>query len=145
LAEGAVFCKRCGTASRGILSKPSDKLAELVAVLAITTGAVGLGGLIVAFVLARELLKRGIEPSALGGTLFITLAAVFGVTWLLARQSSRALNAYLHPFTAPEATPAQLEARRTAELIEAPREPPSSVTDHTTRTFDPVLVERAKK
>src|SRR5918911_678011 len=101
LAEGTVFCKRCGTAARGMLAKPSEKLAELVMVFAITTGVVGLGGLIVTFVFARELLKRGVEASAMGGIISVALVAAFGITWLLARQSSRALAAYLRPFTGP--------------------------------------------
>jgi hypothetical protein len=145
LAEGAVFCKRCGTAARGMLSKPSEKLAELVMVLAIATGVVAVGGLIFAYALVDLLLKRGVDGAAVGGILMVALAGVFCLALLLARQSSHALRAYLRPFVGPEAGPAQLDSRQTAQLLDSPREPAPSVTEHTTRTFDPVYVDRAKK
>lgn len=146
LVEGAVFCKRCGTAlmTRGSSSTPSDKLAELSIVFCVTMGVVGLGGLIAVLVLANKLFNRGVESPQV---VFLTLAglcAVFGLTMLLARQASRVLDAYLHPFGRKEAHAPELAPRDTAQL-EAPREPVSSVTDHTTRTFDPIHVENSRR
>ena len=144
LAEGAVFCKHCGTAARGLTAKHPEKLAEVVFALTVMTSVVGIGGLIFVYMLAHNFLTKGVETPALIAVLIVALAAAFGLTALLASQLSRALNAYLRPFNGPEAAPAPPDTRPTAQL-EAPREPASSVTEHTTRTFDPVYVEKAKK
>ena len=145
LAEGAVFCKRCGAPARALLAKPLYKLAELAMLYACATGVVAVAGLAFAFAVLSSLLKRGVEASSVGGIFTVCVLGVVVLAWLLARQSSRALNAYLRPFTAPAPAPPQLEPRTTAQLLDAPREPAPSVTEHTTRTFDPAYVERAKK
>lgn len=149
LVEGAVFCKRCGTATaaavvmRAAPSAPSDKLAELTICFAVMTGVVSLGGLLSAAVLVFKLLTRGIHPGPAISLALLCLAATVALAWLLSRQTTRVLDAYLRPYSRTDA-PAEPPARDTAQL-EAPREPATSVTDHTTRTFDPVYVEQSKR
>jgi hypothetical protein len=79
---------------------------------------------------------------------FFCLMAVVGLASMLARQLSRALGVFLRDGVgegqaeaAAAATMPELAGRQTAQ-IEAPREPAASVTENTTRTFDPVYQER---
>lgn len=155
LVEGAVFCKRCGTAAAAVMLRgtsaaggPPDKLAEVAITLSVAMGAVGLGGLIAVFLFVYKLFLHGVAAGAAAFLALAGLAAVFGLTLLLGRQASRVLDTYLRPYggqdaqtqqTSPDAAP-----RDTAQL-EAPREPTSSVTDHTTRTFDSVHAENARR
>ena len=147
LTKGLTYCNRCGArAAPSALTdvKKTDKLAEVVYVLATFASVVSLGGLAVVYFLVRELLRSGFEQSRIVVVTFFCLLAVVGLAGLLIKQMSRALGVFLHPGPGqgPEAaeTP-ELTGRQTAQ-IEAPREPVSSVTDHTTRTFDPVYEER---
>ena len=121
-------------------TKPSeDKMVEIVHVTTIVSGAVAIGGRIFIYVLMDKLLEKGIHPSAIIAFMVISLAAVFGISSLLIRQLSRVLSAYLG--TAKNETRHQIEEHAVPQL-EAPHEPVSSVTDHTTRAFEPSLRER---
>ena len=147
LTKGLTYCNRCGARAASPALTPqakSDKLAEVVYALATFASVVSLGGLAIVYFLVRELLRSGFEQSRIVVVTFFCLLAVVGLAYLLIKQMSRALNVFLHPgaLQGPEAaeTP-ELTGRQTAQ-IEAPREPVSSVTDHTTRTFDPVYRER---
>jgi hypothetical protein len=115
-----------------------DKLVEIVHMTAIVSGAVALGGLIFVFVLVDKLLEKGLKPSAIVVFLMFSLAAVFGISGLLIRQLSRVLSAYLGP---DEKEKRRLR-KNVVPQLEAPREPVDSVTEHTTRAFEPVLRER---
>ena len=148
LVEGAVFCKRCGTAAaamRGASAAPSsEKLAELTICFAVMTGVVGLGGLLSISILVYKLMTRPTDPNTVALLALAGFAATVLLTWLLARQSSRVLDAYLRPYVNKDVPVPELPARDTAQL-EAPREPVPSATEHTTRTFDPIHVEHARR
>ena len=149
LTKGLTYCNRCGArAASPALAPPAknDKLAEVVYVLATFASVVGLGGLAIVYFLIRELLRGGFEQSRIVVVTFFCLMAVVGLAALLIKHMSRALSALLHSGTGAGENQAAAEAaesasRQTAQ-IEAPREPVASVTDHTTRTFDPVYEER---
>lgn len=149
LTKGLTYCNRCGArAAPSALTdvQKNDKLAEVVYVLAAFSAGVSLGGLAAVYFLVRELLRAGFEQSRIVVVTFFCLMAVVGLAGLLIKQMSRALNVFLHSGAGagqePEAADApELTGRQTAQ-IEAPREPVASVTDHTTRTFDPVYEER---
>jgi hypothetical protein len=124
----------------------NDKLAEVVYVLAAFSAGVSLGGLAIVYFLIRELVVAGFEQRRIVVITFFCLLAVVGLASLLINQMSSALRVFLHSGAgegqATAETP-ELTGRQTAQ-IEAPREPVSSVTDHTTRTFDPVYEERRR-
>lgn len=105
----------------------------------IVSGAVALGGLIFVFALVDKLLDKGLKPGAIVVFLMFSLAAVFGISGLLIRQLSRVLGAYLGP---DEKEKRRLRKKTVVPQLEAPREPIDSVTEHTTRAFEPVLRER---
>lgn len=145
LSTSLTYCNRCGartTLSTNPLelTKPhEDKLVEVVHMTGIVSGAVTIAGFIFVFVIILKLLEHAIKPSAIAVFMIFSLAAVFGVSSLLIRQFSRALSAYLRE--------GENEGKRelkkvTTPQLEAHREPAPSVTEHTTRAFEPVLKER---
>ena len=146
LTKGLTYCNRCGArvASSELTKAQNDNLAQVVCVLAFFSTVVTLGGLGILYFLVRQLLMMGFEQSRIVVVTFFCLLAVVGLASLLITHMSRALNVFLHPGAgeaqATDEMP-ELAGRQTAQ-IEAPREPVSSVTDHTTRTFDPVYQER---
>ncbi|HEX7177797.1 MAG TPA: hypothetical protein VF240_21230 [Pyrinomonadaceae bacterium] len=150
LTKGLTYCNRCGArAAPSALTavQKNDKLAEVVYVLATFSAGVSLGGLAAVYFLIRELLRAGFEQSRIVVVTFFCLLAVVGLAFLLINQMSRALNVFLHSGAgADEGQATAANAPKLADVqtaqIEAPREPVASVTDHTTRTFDPVYEER---
>jgi hypothetical protein len=145
LTKGLSYCNRCGaktTLSTNQLapSGPPDKLAEIVMGLSVISGVVVLGGFFFVYLLVTKLLDRLINPSAIIVFMMFSLAAVFGISWLLIRQLTRTLDVYLR--TDKKEKQQKLAAPDTPQLA-APREPIPSVTENTTRAFEPSLRERS--
>jgi hypothetical protein len=145
------YCPRCGAnlnppAER---EKPPNLVGPIWAVsLALTL--VTLAGLGFVFAFAMVLIGKGI---ALTGGLFLLillfLLVVLTIASLLVRQLSRLLNLYYGPGEAQagrqeEAKKNELTGRE-APRLEAMSEPPPSVTENTTRTFEPVPKGRQTK
>lgn len=145
LATGLSYCNRCGsrtalTTNRLETETPhAEKLADIVHMTSVVTGVVVLGGLIFVYGLVSSLLGRGMNTSAIIVFMIFSMAAVFGISGLLIRQLSRVLDAYLR--TGKVETERQIE-ERAAPQLDIPREPVNSVTEHTTRAFEPVLRDR---
>jgi hypothetical protein len=145
ITEGVAYCPRCGgRITPGALApvQPPAKLGEVIQYLTVTTGAVALGGFIFAFVLAVVLSKRGMDTSAIVILVFASLLTVCIISGMLIRLLARSMNAYMHTDGRVEAQQKPEPGRRISNTntaqIEEPRQPVSSVTDHTTRTFDPI-------
>jgi hypothetical protein len=146
LTKGLSYCNRCGaktalsTSPLESNTSPPDKLPEIIFMLGVVSGAVIIGGFIFIFLLIEKLLDKALPPSAIMAFMMMSMAAVFAISWLLIRQFTRTLNIYLR--TDEKEKSKQLEAQPSPQL-EAPREPLSSVTEHTTRAFEPSLRERS--
>lgn len=142
LTPGLSYCNRCGVElnanERSITkSKEAPQEALVWAIVAVTV--VGLGGIIGLMAVMKEVLHFN-DALILAFSLlfFLTFLGVDGAfLWLLLR--SRIRGGY------PERI-AQTRVPSTNELGETrPRalaEPAPSVTEHTTRTMDPVRIER---
>ncbi len=158
VSEGMSYCNRCGAR----LVRPAEEDVAVVpqtpqAVVRPTAGgawamaaAVALITIIgfgLIFSLVMVFVERGLSLEE--GRLAVIMAMLFSVLlidWLLLRQFTRltsgkaqaADDATLKPEKKklPEKTPPQLAA---------PREPVASVTENTTRTFDPVYRDRGTK
>jgi hypothetical protein len=147
LTRGLSYCNHCGakvalsTNPLEQSSAPPDKLAETVFGLTVISGVVAIAGFIFVFLLVEKLLDRMLSASAVMAFMMISLAAVVGISWLFIRQLLRTLNVYLR-IEDKAKRPAQLDERPAPQLEAAPREPAASVTDHTTRAFEPALRER---
>ena len=152
IVESLNFCNRCGARVSDELEKsePTKPVAPLIAiiiVMTLLTAGMFLGGLGILLPLVFGLLGAGVDVSAIVAIAFMLLGTVCGVSYLMVRQLSNALNAYLHgSFGTTKQIPTQQPAaqliNRNTGQIEAPREPFISVTEHTTRILDPVQQER---
>jgi len=120
---------------------PHIKLAQVAQFVSVGTSLIGFGGLFLIVVLVRELLRRGVETSAVILITVLSLLIIFGISVLLIRQLSSVLGVYLQSGKVDESQELELSGRRTP-VLEAPREPVPSITEHTTRTLEPSYKER---
>lgn len=140
VADSLTYCNHCGAR---IVTSNSDKVA---------TSRDALPGLLVAsmmftfiFGLLAIAVLLGVMKSALGfelgqllafaGLSFLILILLEGVFMRLLFRRNRG---------AEEQDRTESLPRHTTKELGAPREPLSSVTDHTTRTFEPVYTNRNK-
>ena len=143
LTQELSYCNRCG-ANLKPLSDPSSvpptKLVGAAWAISLAIAIVTLGGFGMIFGLVMALITRGISLSAGGmGLIFLLSLIILAIDWLLVRQMSRVLDM---PRLSGDVTPAKKPSDKSVPQIGAPREPVSSVTDHTTRTFEPIRRER---
>ena len=138
------YCPRCGAnlnpPAKGV-ERPNLVGPIWAVSLAITL--ITLTGLGLVFAFAMALIANGI-PLTGGMFLLISvfLLVVLIIVGLLARQLSRLLS--LHGQPEAQSNRNELEGKNVLQ-IESPREPPLSVTENTTRTFEPVPRERQTK
>lgn len=136
------YCSNCGARvekntsdeNSSWTTSPSNPIGYL--------GVFGLGGFIF---LVMSLLKRGLDPSAVFAMSALYLAALFGICFLLLRQSSgKAGKPQSEKINAKSEyePPKKFRSEITKQLDAPQSEPVPSVTEHTTRTLDEVLIER---
>lgn len=104
-------------------------------------GIFGLGGFIY---LVITLLKRNVDPSFVFAISALYLAALFGMCFMILRQTSnRPDKQAKKDYTVePEYTSPKKFRSEITNQLESPGEPIPSVTENTTRTLDEVLIER---
>ena len=142
------YCNRCGAnlnLSTNLPEQPLRPVNLTGPTIAIAVMVVMSLGII--FAAVRELAKSGVHPVALTWIVIGSLAMVTGIAALIMRQWTNLAGAA----KPQERTPAR---KKLAEKEPAPvalppmtSKPIASVTDHTTRTFDPIYrepVERGK-
>ena len=143
LTQELVYCNRCGANLKPVTNSASVPPAKLVGAawaISVAIALVTLGGFGMIFVLVMALIARGLSLSGGGMTLIVfTSLIILAIDWLLVRQLSRVLDV---PRLSSEVTPAIKAGEKAVPQIAAPLEPVSSVTDHTTRTLEPVRRER---
>lgn len=148
LAKELVYCPRCGANLASVARAQGVSPARLTGAawaLSLATALVTLGGLSFVFVFVLEALHRGMElPGGIFGLMVGLIAVVLAVASMLAYQLSRVVTLFKDAGEAPTAKRKNefKEDAPPAARLEAPREPASSVTDQTTRTFEPVPRER---
>jgi hypothetical protein len=139
------YCNRCGANLKPISNQSGVRPAKLVGVawaISMAVALVTLGGFGMIFGLVMALITKGLNLSVGGLVLiFFSLLVILAIAWLLVRQLSRVLDM-------PQLTGDAIQSNK-PELSEKPMqqigalcEPASSVTEHTTRTFEPVHRER---
>lgn len=142
------YCNRCGANLRPISNQtgvPPSKLVGAAWAISMAVALVTLGGFGMVFSLVMALITRGINLSP-GGMFWIafSLLVILAIDWLLVRQLSRVLAM---PQLSAEATQSQKPklSEKPIPQIDAPHEPASSVTENTTRAFEPIYRERETK
>jgi hypothetical protein len=144
--QSVKFCKRCGasmslpsTRSRSDRSRSDitpDKLTGMFWSVAILS----LGGLGVILGCMVPLLALGIDQKMMGILALFGFVTIFGIAGLLIRQLSRLISiAQANP--AQAANPNMTAEYVQPQITDQPRQV-SSVTEHTTRNFDPIYKEQ---
>ena len=139
------YCNRCGANLKPISNQsgvPPAKLVGAAWAISMAVALVTLGGFGMIFGLVMALITRGINLSPSGMFwISFSLLVILAIDWLLVRQLSRVLDM---PQLSSDATQAKKPklTEQAVRQIDAPREPVSSVTEHTTRTFEPIRRER---
>lgn len=144
LTSELAYCNRCGAN----LKPPSNQLGvapgKLVGVtwaISVAVVVVTLGGFGMMFGLVMALINNGINLSGGGMVLIVfCLLIILAIASLLIRQLSRVLD--LAQLTGATTQPQKPKLNiQPVQQIAAPREPVASVTEHTTRIFEPVRKE----
>lgn len=143
LTQELRYCPRCGANLSP--PAPSEKPPNMVGpawAVSVAVTLITLAGMGLLFAFATIITTRGLNLHA-GIFLMVTLfmLGILMVDGLLIRQLSRLLSLYEKPQARGSARPNELEGKFAPQL-EAVRETPLSVTENTTRTFDPVPRER---
>lgn len=141
--QGLSYCNRCGANLKPPESSPHSKPVGLAWLIAFGIAMMGtpIGGVTLIATFIKELLDRGIPFKEVLLLAMVMLAMIFGAAVLLARLLSPLVKAYLKSVEPAESKKAELSGHSPAQL-EAAREPVSSVTENTTRAFEPVYSER---
>lgn len=146
-AQKINYCKRCGAT----MTTPTNTVEVNVPRPRLTGifGAVSLFsliGLIACFTAFTELANRGLRDEHLFIPFIFGLFFVFGISalliWQLARTVSIFRDAVRHPKSEPLPLP---QPQYQPPQLVTPPEPLASITDHTTRSFDPVYREAEKR
>lgn len=117
------------------------KLVGAAWAISIAITLVALGGFGMVFSVVMTLIEKGINPSEGGMVLIlVSLLIILTVIGLLVRQLSRVLSIPQLSVPAPALRPTLAETA--VPQIGAAHAPVASVTDHTTRTLEPVYKER---
>lgn len=143
------YCPRCGANLAPTAQEQTPSLIGPIWAVSLATTVITLAGLAFVFIFAMMLVTRGIQVNGsllLVISFFLLIVLVIG--GLLARQLSRLVNLYHKTGgqTPAKAKPGQNElAGREAPRLEAASEPPISITESTTRTFEPASRDRQTK
>lgn len=141
--KGLSYCKQCGAKLSGAKSesaaKASETFPESIAWSMVAVFVVGLGCIIGLMAMMKQLLNFG-EKLIVAFSLicFLLMFVIEGVLiWMLLSHKKA---------TTAAGKAGQLQEQATKELGPAPArafaEPVASVTEHTTRTFEPLYSER---
>ena len=139
--QGLKFCKRCGAsvASSADITTPQKFPVGLTAGFLGIIGLIALVGLIGPLAVATDLVKQGIALNNLKPILFLSPIVTFGIVGVLIWLLLRLIKIYQQPGGQPQIKEVQAEGSKayTPAQIAAPPESVGSVTEHTTRNFEP--------
>ncbi len=146
VAQGLTYCNFCGEKLRGAKDDSADKSAELKPETLVSSIVAlfifGLGAMAILLGVLKQVVGFDI-PILLAVTVFCSLLLLL-VEGVLIRLLLKGRSV-----TKEEGGAERMTERKTKEIGEAqPKalaEPASSVTEHTTRTFDPIYSERKSK
>jgi uncharacterized membrane protein len=139
------YCNRCGANLKPRSNRHGGAPAKLVGVtwaISIAVVLVTLGGFGMMFGLVMALISSGVNLSGGGMTLIgFALLIILAIASLLVRQLSRVLDVAQLSGGATQSKQPKL-SEKPVQQIGAPREPVSSVTEHTTQMFEPIQRDR---
>jgi hypothetical protein len=142
------YCNRCGANLKPLSNQSGGSPAKLGGAtwaISLAVVLVTLGGFGMIFSLVGALIRTGVNLSGGGMVLIVfCLLIIVAVVSLLIRQLSRVLDIAQLSGSAPQSKqPHQpMLSEKPVQQIAAPREPVASVTEQTTRVFEPILKDR---
>ncbi len=139
------FCKQCGSnmtqpANNVEVHLPRPRFTGMFFAIA----ALGIVGLIACFTAFGDFAQRGLHGDELLAPFFLGLLFVFGIAGGLIWQLSRLISTFKQSVKAALTEPTPLLMNQPSRLV-TPLKPGTSVTEHTTRSFDPALYLEAEK
>jgi Na+-transporting methylmalonyl-CoA/oxaloacetate decarboxylase gamma subunit len=142
------YCNRCGaTLSTQPVVVPSFSITKPTLILGLLVAFITLVGFAALVGGAGELARKGFDHDQGMVLLFMGMTTILAVDILLLRQLSRIITASLQAGTPPPVKqPREIsEPVQTQRKLNAPTlEPVASVTENTTRTFEPVYRETGR-
>lgn len=130
-----------------VSSSPPVKVSSAAAwAMAAAVTLITIVGFGLAFSLVMAFVSKGLSlDEGRLAVIMTTLVSVVLIDWLLLRQFSRLMSSKVQAADDAPAKPKKKLSEKTPPQLAAPREPVGSVTENTTRTFDPVYRERGTK
>jgi hypothetical protein len=133
------YCNRCG-ANLSLAANVSEQPVRIVS----TSGPIWAMAMMVVislgimFASVTDLARRDVHPAALTGIVLGVIAMLFGVVSLFLKYWS-SMNGGAQPVERPAKRSKEIAGeQRQAQLPPSRMEPVSSVTENTTRTFNPI-------
>lgn len=155
LTQEMSYCNRCGASLKAVANQADAPVSRVNSTgaawaISIAVAFITLGGFGLIFGLVMAMVSRGVHVTEESMILIITaLLVILVVDWLLIRQLPRLLGLFQYKTEKEEPKKPELKklelSGKSKPQIAAPFEPASSVTDHTTRTFEPIYRERDTK
>lgn len=137
------YCNRCGANLNTSNNVPAPIYPPVKMTMpSIALAVIVLGGLGIIFDSVRELVRSGLDTAAVA---FITISAIvmiFGVSALFIYLWMRLAGVPRQIKPGTQTKSPALTERRAPQQINAPPLPVGSVTEHTTRTFEPAYREQ---
>ncbi|MBI3652656.1 MAG: zinc ribbon domain-containing protein [Acidobacteria bacterium] len=145
-AQGVNYCKRCGA---NLNNAPAKTISPaIVAIFLAVVGFITVIGFTIPMVAMSELSHKGFDSERLMGIAVFFLIATFGIDFMLLRMLSRLLGFTRqgrpepHPLLVKQ--PKYHTADQTVQRLPEPPISMPSVTEHTTRNFEPVTSREAR-
>lgn len=147
-AQKINFCKRCGANMSSATNTvevhvPRPRFAAMFWAVALF----GIVGLIACFLAFTAFVEMGLRGSDLKFPFVLGLLCVFGIAAMLVRQLAKLINVFQEAVRAPKVETQPLPAYQPPPALPntTPPEPISSISEHTTRSFDPAIYLEAEK
>ena len=140
--EGLKYCKRCGVNLTVPLdaSQPKTLPFALVIAVLIFIGCVFMAGLSMPFMITKELSNRGFSQSDMMALFIIESGVTLAVIAMLIRLLFRLIGANQQTDSPARGVELRRNESTTPQIV-APQEPMVSVTENTTRSFEPRIYD----
>lgn len=142
--EGLNYCSRCGASLNTTANVPAPPIAPMSFTrLALIISLTIIIGMVIVFAVADKWMDRGGSEPVIVIMAMVSMSMLFAVSAMLIRLWSKISGLDSQPAPRPAQPSRQQNFPGQPRTAQLPPRPASfgSVTDHTTRNFDPVLRE----
>ncbi len=148
LLQDLSYCNRCGAELKSndtlVLHKKPAGLAYVLSFGFLLSVGLTLGGIALVITLATELFRQGFPQQSATALAFFGLLLVLASVGILGRQLSRLVGAYLEREVITEKKKERPSFLPPVSHLRAAEDYIPSVTEQTTRTFEPSFKEKSR-